>query len=76
MIVGGRDWVGAWAMNEDGPPLLPSRAGGERQREMALRFGVNLIMYTYTGSYKSDQVHIPDAARTVGAVDGTERHRI
>lgn len=66
VIVGGRDWVGAWAMNEQGRPLLPMGVGGERQREMALRFGVNLIMYTYTGSYKSDQVHIPALLERLG----------
>ena len=66
VIVGGRDWVGAWAMNDRGRPLLPMGTGGERQREMALRFGVNLIMYTYTGSYKSDQVHIPALLERLG----------
>ncbi len=66
VIVGGRDWVGAWAMNDRGRPVLPMGSGGERQREMALRFGVNLIMYTYTGSYKSDQVHIPALLERLG----------
>jgi len=66
VIVGGRDWIGAWAMNDRGRPLLPMGTGGERQREMALRFGVNLIMYTYTGSYKSDQVHIPALLERLG----------
>jgi hypothetical protein len=32
---------------------------GERQREMAIRFGINLVMYVLTGNYKSDQVHVP-----------------
>jgi hypothetical protein len=32
---------------------------GERQRELSLRFGVNLIMHVLTGNYKSDQVHVP-----------------
>jgi len=66
VIVGGRDWVGAWAMNDSGRPLLPMGSGGDRQREMALRFGINLIMYTYTGSYKSDQVHIPALLERLG----------
>ena len=66
IIVGGRDWIGAWAMNDTGRPLLPMGSGGDRQREMALRFGVNLIMYTYTGSYKSDQVHIPALLERLG----------
>jgi len=33
--------------------------GGEGQRELAYRFGVNLVMYALTGSYKADQVHLP-----------------
>jgi len=66
VIVGGHDWVGAWAMNDSGRPVLPMGTGGNRQREMALRFGVNLIMYTYTGSYKSDQVHIPALLERLG----------
>jgi len=33
--------------------------GGERQREMSFRMGVNLILYALTGNYKKDQVHIP-----------------
>ena len=33
--------------------------GGERQREMAYRFGVNWVMYALTGNYKTDQVHVP-----------------
>ena len=32
--------------------------GGERQREMAFRFGINVVMYALTGNYKSDQVHV------------------
>ena len=34
--------------------------GGNRQREMALRGGINLVMYTLTGNYKADQVHVRD----------------
>ena len=32
-------------------------SGGERQREISYRFGINLLMYSLTGNYKSDQVH-------------------
>jgi hypothetical protein len=35
-------------------------AGGETQREMAYRFGVNLVMHALTGNYKDDMVHMPD----------------
>ena len=67
IIVGGHDWAGAWAMTDAGRPMLPmSGRGGERQREMAYRFGINLVMYAYTGSYKSDQVHIPALLQRLG----------
>jgi hypothetical protein len=32
--------------------------GGARQRTLAYRFGVNLVMYALTGNYKGDQVHV------------------
>ena len=40
--------------------------GGEPQREMAMRFGVNLVMYVLTGNYKSDQVHVPAILERLG----------
>ncbi|MCB1371668.1 MAG: DUF4159 domain-containing protein [Rhodobacteraceae bacterium] len=61
VVIGGNDWASAWAMQENGQPMYPVGRGiaGERQREMAIRFGVNLIMHVMTGNYKSDQVHVP-----------------
>ncbi len=59
IIVGGNDWASAWAVDAAGLPLYPAVPGGEAQREIAFRFGVNLVMYTLTGNYKSDQVHVP-----------------
>ncbi|MFD1881120.1 DUF4159 domain-containing protein [Paracoccus pacificus] len=61
VIIGGNDWAGAWAIDDRGLPMFTVGRGydGERQREMALRFGINLIMYVLTGNYKSDQVHVP-----------------
>ncbi|MEL7091022.1 MAG: DUF4159 domain-containing protein [Pseudomonadota bacterium] len=61
VLIGGNDWAAAWAVNANGQPLLPVGRGfnGERQRELAYRFGVNLIMHVLTGNYKSDQVHVP-----------------
>ena len=46
-----RDEFGAWA--------FPCDPGGEDQREYAIRFGVNMIMYAMCTDYKADQVHIP-----------------
>ena len=61
VVIGGNDWAAAWAVRDDGSPLLPIGRGygGERQRELAMRFGVNLVMHVLTGNYKSDQVHVP-----------------
>jgi hypothetical protein len=61
VVIGGNDWAAAWAVDERGSPLYPVGRGfaGERQREIAYRFGVNLVMHVLTGNYKSDQVHVP-----------------
>ncbi len=66
IIIGANDWAGAWAVNEIGQPLFPVVPGGERQREMALRFGINLVMYALTGNYKADQVHFPAILERLG----------
>ncbi len=68
VIVGSADWAGAWAVDEQGFALLPvGRPGsGDRQRELALRFGVNMVMYALTGNYKSDQVHAPAILERLG----------
>jgi hypothetical protein len=60
IVVTSNDLAGAWAAREDGTPLYPLDPGGPRQREMALRAGVNLVMYALTGNYKADQVHAKD----------------
>ena len=61
VVIGGNDWAAAWAVDSNGTRMFPVGRGfsGERQREIALRFGVNLIMHVLTGNYKSDQVHVP-----------------
>jgi hypothetical protein len=66
IIVGGHDWAAAWAMDEARKPLYPVVPGGERQREMAYRFGINLMMYVLTGNYKADQVHLPAILERLG----------
>ncbi|WP_445680596.1 DUF4159 domain-containing protein [Radicibacter daui] len=66
VIVGSNDYVGAWATDEFGRPLYAAVPGGEQQREMAFRTGINLVMYTLTGNYKADQVHVPAILERLG----------
>jgi len=69
VVIGANDWAAAWAVGRDGGYLYPVGRGGyagERQREMAYRFGVNLVMYVLTGNYKSDQVHVPALLERLG----------
>ncbi len=68
VIVGGHDWASAWAVDEMGQPMVRIGMGlsGEEQREMAYRFGVNLITHVLTGNYKSDQVHVPALLERLG----------
>nr|WP_298686703.1 DUF4159 domain-containing protein [uncultured Dongia sp.] len=66
VIIGSNDYAAAWAMDDYGQPLFPVTPGGERQREMAYRFGINLVMYALTGKYKEDQVHVPAILERLG----------
>ncbi|MGH6845033.1 MAG: DUF4159 domain-containing protein, partial [Methylocella sp.] len=60
IIITANDLAAGWASDPDGDSLYSLLPGGERQHELALRGGVNLVMYTLTGNYKSDQVHVRD----------------
>ena len=66
IIITSNDLAGAWAMRPDGQAMLPLVAGEPRQREFAFRAGVNIVMYTLTGNYKADQVHIPALLERLG----------
>jgi hypothetical protein len=68
VIIGGNDWAAAWAADDRGNPVFPVGRGqtGERQRELAYRFGVNIVMHVLTGNYKSDQVHVPALLERLG----------
>ncbi len=46
-IIGANDWISLWA----------DESADIYKREKALRFGINLVMYALTGTYKQDQVH-------------------
>jgi hypothetical protein len=58
VLIGANDFAAAWALDANGRAMFAAVPGGEGQREMAVRFGVNLVMYALTGNYKGDQVHV------------------
>ena len=60
VIITSNDLAAGWASDADGESLYALTPGGGRQHELALRGGVNLVMYTLTGNYKADQVHVRD----------------
>jgi hypothetical protein len=66
VIIGANDWAAAWATDDDGRPMFATIPGGPRQRTLAWRFGVNLVMYALTGNYKGDQVHVPAILQRLG----------
>ncbi len=67
VIIGSNDWIGSWADSYDQKEFSRySMNPTLRQKELSLRFGVNLVMYALTGNYKSDQVHIPHILKRLG----------
>jgi len=66
VIVGGDDWAAAWAVDATDHHPFATLPGGQRQRVLAYRFGVNLVMYALTGNYKGDQVHVPALLQRLG----------
>ncbi|HEX3430539.1 MAG TPA: DUF4159 domain-containing protein [Rhizomicrobium sp.] len=66
VIIGGNDWAAAWAIDPQGRQLADVSPGGDDQREMAFRFGINVVMYALTGNYKTDQVHAPALLERLG----------
>ncbi len=66
IVAGSDDWVAAWALDQNGQPIAALSDEIPRQREMARRFGINLVMYALTGNYKADQVHIPALLERLG----------
>lgn len=59
IIYSQNDMGGAWAKDPLGSWEYQVIPGGEAQRSMAFRLGINIIMYALTGDYKQDQVHLP-----------------
>lgn len=66
IMITSNDFASAWALDRSGRPLYPVVPGGESQREMALRTGINIVMHALTGNYKADQVHVPALLERLG----------
>lgn len=66
IVIASNDLAAGWAADRYGEPLYALTPGGSRQHELALRGGVNLVMYTLTGNYKADQVHVRDLLNRLG----------
>ena len=66
ILITGNDFAGAWATDQAGSPLFPTVPPDDRQRELAFRAGVNIVMYMLTGNYKLDQVHVPALLERLG----------
>ncbi|UZF94752.1 DUF4159 domain-containing protein [Bosea sp. NBC_00550] len=66
IIITANDLASAWAIDKRGEGLVPLSGADPRQREMALRAGINLVMYALTGNYKADQVHVPALLERLG----------
>jgi hypothetical protein len=58
VIYSGNDLAGAFERDEFGNWVYRIE-GGDMQREMAFRLGINIIMYALCLDYKDDQVHLP-----------------
>ena len=71
VVIGGNDWASAWAVQESGQPMFPVGRGiaGERQREMALRFGDEPHHVCHDGQLQIRPGARAGAARPAGAVD-------
>ncbi|MCB9570329.1 MAG: DUF4159 domain-containing protein [Myxococcales bacterium] len=57
-LVIGNDLGGALARGADGLPSHPCVPGGPAQREDAIRFAINILLYATCTDYKSDRAHV------------------
>ncbi|MEM7151619.1 MAG: DUF4159 domain-containing protein [Myxococcota bacterium] len=57
------DLGGALAETNEGLPAFPCTPGGHTQREWAVRFGVNILLYATCTDYKADRAHVETLLR-------------
>lgn len=72
VIIGSNGWAAAWAVDSETGTRVDLANEIPRQREMSIRFGVNLAMYALSGNYKADQVHAAELIRRMGAPDADD----
>jgi hypothetical protein len=58
------DLGGALAETSDGLPAHPCMPGGADQRQWAIRFAVNLLLYATCTDYKADRAHVETLLRS------------
>jgi len=58
VVYSNNDVLGTWSRDNFGTWEYEVFAGGDRQRDMTMRFGVNLAMYALCLDYKEDQAHV------------------
>lgn len=69
LILGDGDWASAWAKAPNGLPTNPMQSFdsmGPSNNELAIRVGINVVLYALTGNYKADQVHAPALLERLG----------
>jgi len=59
VIYSRNDLSGAWARDRFGKWVNECLPGGELQRALAFKTGINIIVYSLTSDYKKDLVHHP-----------------
>lgn len=66
VIIGSNNWAAAWSDNPSDMARYTVEPDGEMQRELAYKFGVNLLMVALTGNYKADQIHVSHILERIG----------
>ena len=66
VIIGSNDWAAGWAVTSEDGALVDLEKDIPRQREMSIRYGVNIAMYALSGNYKADQVHAAALVERLG----------
>ena len=59
VIYSQNDLSGAWSRDKQGQWVHECTPGGEAQRSLAFKAGINVVVYSLTSDYKRDLVHHP-----------------